>query len=186
MDTVTALRGVAFASRGPADRRALCIGRARRIHAAADLRRIADAGRRAAHRSRGPKCVGRTVTHRAVARLVHVARSGGFSAHGPGRFRDTTALVVAVAGETWRFADDRSAGNADVAVAAAVVAARARVAIVATGTRGPRDAADRRITPEARLRAHHRAARHALPLPVADVVGGARVAVGRLRIAERV
>src|SRR5207244_10751664 len=75
-DAVAALRHVADAGRGPADRHSLGVVRACRARPAAGLRDVAHAGGRATDGAAGDEAVGGTVVADAVAALRHVADAG--------------------------------------------------------------------------------------------------------------
>src|SRR5439155_1392287 len=76
-DTVAALRHVADTGRGPADRRALRIVRARGARPGACLGDVADAGGRTTRGTAGDEAVGRTAVADAVAALGDVADASG-------------------------------------------------------------------------------------------------------------
>src|SRR5262245_27660268 len=77
------------------------------------------------------EAVRRAVAREAVARLRDVARGGGWPAHGAGGGDHAAACRVAATRLTGTVAWEQVTGNADVARAGAVIACRARVAVVA-------------------------------------------------------
>src|SRR5439155_1730842 len=81
-DTVAALRHVADTGRGPADRRALRIVRARGARPGACLRDVAGAGGRTTGGAGGGERIGGTAVADTVAALGHVAQAGRGPADG--------------------------------------------------------------------------------------------------------